>query len=150
MAINVTINTTETKDANQRQFNIEYQKRYGAIVPIIDGVKRPDLMAGYSSEADAQAYMDLLNRALEYSDGNVAGAKQYIMNAMREAAEKLEREQERYETVTVGPNIYRIDYENLSVTLGDCPIIEVHTLDTDDKDEIKRTLLAMLNTLINS
>ena len=150
MAINVTINTTETKDANQRQFNIEYQKRYGAIVPIIDGVKRPDLMAGYSSEADAQAYMDLLNRALQYSDGNVAGAKQYIMNAMREAVEKLEREQERYESVTIGPNLYRIDYENLTVTLGDCPIIEVHTLDTDDRDEIKRTLLAMLNTLINS
>ena len=78
MAINANISTTETKEAKQRQFNIEYQRRYGAIVPIIDGVKRPDLMAGYSSEADAQAYMDLLNRALEYSDGNVAGAKQYI------------------------------------------------------------------------
>lgn len=150
MAINANISTTETREAKQRQFNIEYQRRYGAIVPIIDGVRRPDLMAGYSSEADAQAYMDLLNRALEYSDGNVSGAKQYIMDAMREAAEKLEREQERYESVTIGSNLYRIDYDNLTVNLGDCPIIEVHTLDTDDRDEIKQTLLAMLNALINS
>lgn len=150
MAINANISTTETREAKQRQFNIEYQIGYGAIVPVIDGVRRPDLMAGYSSEADAQAYMKLLNRALEYSDGNVASAKQYIMNAMLETAEKLEREQERYETVTIGSNLYRIDYDNLTVTLGDCPIIEVHTLDTDDRDEIKRTLLAMLTALINS
>lgn len=87
MAVNANINYSSQN--KQERFNLKYEQAgYGAIVPIINGERRDDMVAGCTSEADAQAYINLVRMALEESDGDIAKAKVYMMNAVSAAANK--------------------------------------------------------------
>lgn len=90
MGINANISTKNIKKNNsQKRFNLAYiLNGYGALIPIIDGVKHPELMMGYVSEADAKAGLRLIEMALEETNGDVSKVRSYIMNAMNAAAEK--------------------------------------------------------------
>lgn len=101
MGINANISTENIKRNSQRRFNLAYiLKGYGACIPVIDGVKHPELMFGYTSENDAKAALNLIKMALEETNGDIARAKSYITNAMQNAA-KVDDDDEDEEVIIV-------------------------------------------------
>ena len=76
-----------TSKRTESQFAVNYQRNgYGACIPTIDGVEHPELMFGYTSEADAQAALNLISEALAATNGNIGEAMCYMYNAARTAA----------------------------------------------------------------
>ena len=101
MGINANISTENIKRNSQRRFNLAYiLKGYGACIPVIDGVKHPELMFGYTSENDAKAALNLIKMALEETNGDIAKAKSYITNAMQNAA-KVDDDDDEEEVIIV-------------------------------------------------
>lgn len=101
MGINANISTENIKRNSQRRFNLAYiLKGYGACIPVIDGVKHPELMFGYTSESDAKAALNLIKMALEETNGDITKAKSYITNAMQNAA-KVDDDDDEEEVIIV-------------------------------------------------
>lgn len=76
-----------TNKRTESQFAVSYQRNgYGACIPTIDGVEHPELMFGYTSEADAQAALNLISEAITATNGDVRKAMQYMYAAARTSA----------------------------------------------------------------
>lgn len=76
-----------TNKRTESQFAVSYQRNgYGACIPTIDGVEHPELMFGYTSEADAQAALNLISEAITATNGDVYKAMQYMYAAARTSA----------------------------------------------------------------
>lgn len=76
-----------TNKRTESQFAVSYQRNgYGACIPTIDGVEHPELMFGYTSEADAQAALNLISEAITATNGDVHKAMQYMYAAARTSA----------------------------------------------------------------
>lgn len=76
-----------TSKRTESQFAVSYQRNgYGACIPTIDGVEHPELMFGYTSEADAQAALNLISEAITATNGDIYKAMQYMYTAARTSA----------------------------------------------------------------
>ncbi len=110
---NVKENTTmnreiTTSKRTESQFAVSYQRNgYGACIPTIDGVEHPELMFGYTSEADAQAALNLISEALAATNGNIPQAMWYMRNAALTAARDVKAD----EAVDVDGVDIVIDYQ---------------------------------------
>jgi translation elongation factor EF-Ts len=97
-----------TSKRTESQFAVSYQRNgYGACIPTIDGVEHPELMFGYTSEADAQAALNLISEALAATNGNIPQAMWYMRNAALTAARDVKAD----EAVDVDGVDIVIDYQ---------------------------------------
>jgi len=86
-------NEITTGAKTKGKFVVEYQQNgYGGCIPIIDGTPQPSLMFGYVSESDKQAAMELLEKALVATGGNISAIPGYIMNAVKVTANDVKVE----------------------------------------------------------
>lgn len=132
MANTYEINTKENV-MNEVEFTIEYQKKNGAIIPVIDGEPREDLLMGYVSESDMKAGMELLEAAIKAADGNIERAK-YLMytGAINTAKDIRPEEQLEVEGIQM-----MIDYNtNIIYTIGRTQVADLE----DMSDEVKAVL----------
>lgn len=98
-----------TSKRTESQFAVSYQMNgYGACIPTIDGVEHPELMFGYTSEADAQAALNLISEALAATNGNIGEAMRYMYNAARTTALDIKAD----EAVDVDGVDVIINYQN--------------------------------------
>lgn len=97
-----------TSKRTESQFAVSYQRNgYGACIPTIDGVEHPELMFGYTSEADAQAALNLISEALAATNGDIPQAMWYMRNAALTAARDVKAD----EAVDVDGVDIVIDYQ---------------------------------------
>lgn len=83
-----------TSKRTESQFAVSYQRNgYGACIPTIDGVEHPELMFGYTSEADAQAALNLISEALAATNGDITQAMWYMRNAALTAARDVKADE---------------------------------------------------------
>ena len=102
MGINANISTKNIAKEAQKRFTLSYIRNgYGALIPVIDGKKYPELMMGYVSERDAKAGLNLIKMALEATNGDVSKVRGYIMNAMKTAADLNEKVEEEPELIII-------------------------------------------------
>lgn len=119
-------------------FTIEYQANgYGGCIPVVDGNPEPRLMFGYASETDKQACMNLIEKALKATKGDVTEAIMYMMSAASVAANDIKPE----EVVEVDGEQYLISYKDKKAYEGITEIANLDDLNCELPNEAIKALL---------
>ena len=149
---NVKENTTmnreiTTSKRTESQFAVSYQRNgYGACIPTIDGVEHPELMFGYTSEADAQAALNLISEALAATNGNISDAMRYMYNAARTAALDIKAD----EAVDVDGVDIIINYQNRKAYKNGEEVADLDSITCPLPNEaIKQILIEKVREMIN-
>ena len=126
---------------------IEYQRNgYGGCIPVIDGQPQPSLMFGYVSESDRAASMKLIEDALHSTRNNIPAIQQYIMAAVRTAANDIHPD----EVVEIDGKEILISYTGKNAYLNGVEIANLADLDCDlPVEAIKALLVARATTALS-
>ena len=120
------------------EFTISYQQDgYGATIPIIDGTPEPRLMFGYVSESDKAACMELLEKAIRATNGDVMQAQFYIMNAVQVAANEIKPD----EVVDVDGVEVLISYADKSAYILTEKVADIDDLECELPNEAIKAIL---------
>ena len=129
------INTGAMSNSN---FTIEYQRNgYGGCIPVIDGKPEPALMFGYASETDKQACMNLIEKALRATKGNIRETMMYMMNAASVSANEITPD----EVVEVEGEEFLISYKDKKAYEGITEIANLDDLNCELPNEAVKALL---------
>lgn len=136
-----------TSKRTESQFAVSYQRNgYGACIPTIDGVEHPELMFGYTSEADAQAALNLISEALAATNGNIGEAMCYMYNAARTAALDIKAD----EAVDVDGVDIIINYQNRKAYKNGEEVADLDNITCPLPNEaIKQILIEKVREMIN-
>lgn len=136
-----------TSKRTESQFAVSYQRNgYGACIPTIDGVEHPELMFGYTSEADAQAALNLISEALAATNGNIGEAMCYMYNAARTAALDIKAD----EAVDVDGVDIIINYQNRKAYKNGEEVADLDNITCSLPNEaIKQILIEKVREMIN-
>ena len=119
-------------------FSIEYQRNgNGGCIPVIDGKPEPSLMFGYATESDKQACMRLLEDALRATGNEIPKVRQYIMNAVRVAANDIKPD----EAIEVDDVEILIDYANRKAYEGTTELANLDDMTCPLPDEAIKAML---------
>jgi len=127
------INTHEG-ELNEVEYTIEYQKKNGAVIPVIDGVEHPELLMGYTSEADMKAGLEVLKSALKATGGDIYQAMHYMYNAAMNTAKDIH------------PNT-QVDIDDVECMV-DCAAKKIYTLERVELanlEDLSEEVLKVLN-----
>ena len=131
-------NEIRTGAQSNGEFTISYQQNgYGGVIPIIDGTPEPRLMFGYASENDKTACMELIEKALRATNGDVMQAQFYIMNAVTVAANEIKPD----EVVEIESLEFLISYEEKAIYYGTERIADLSDLECELPNEAVKALL---------